>query len=73
MEADPENMKIVMIVGASHITRLVGGLAEHGLNIVNPAKPGRTLNKNTASELKSKTQKSKTRSKRCFYDRSMKQ
>jgi hypothetical protein len=39
---------------ASHVTRIVGGLAECGLDVVNLAKPGWVLNENTASELKNK-------------------
>jgi hypothetical protein len=43
-------------IGASHVTRIVGGLAECGLDIVNLAKPGWTLNENSAAEIKKKLQ-----------------
>jgi hypothetical protein len=44
----------IFAIGASHVTRIVGGLAECGLDVVNLAKPGWVLDDNTASELKNK-------------------
>jgi hypothetical protein len=38
-------------IGASHVARIVGGLAECGLDIVNLAKPGWTLNDTSAAEI----------------------
>jgi hypothetical protein len=41
-------------IGASHVTRIIGGLAECGLDIVNLAKPGWLLNETSAAEIKKK-------------------
>jgi hypothetical protein len=44
----------IFAIGASHITRLVGGLAEHGLNVINLASPGWILTDQSATEIRSK-------------------
>jgi hypothetical protein len=46
---DSEDARI-FIVGASHTTRLVGGLAEKGFNVVSFAKGGWKLNDETVAE-----------------------
>jgi lysophospholipase L1-like esterase len=43
----------IFAIGASHVTRIIGGLAECGLN-VNLARPGWILNELTANDLKKK-------------------
>jgi hypothetical protein len=49
-DTDPGNMRLIMI-GASHTTKLVGGLAELGFSVVNLAKPGWILDENTGAEI----------------------
>jgi hypothetical protein len=44
----------IFAIGASHITRLVGGLAECGLDVINLAKPGWQVTDGSVNELKSK-------------------
>jgi hypothetical protein len=44
----------IFTIGASHVTRIIGGLAECGIDVINLAKPGWTLSENTVSELKLK-------------------
>jgi hypothetical protein len=44
----------IFAIGASHITRLVGGLAECGLDVINLAKPGWQVTDGAVNELKSK-------------------
>jgi hypothetical protein len=44
----------IIAIGASHVTRIIGGLAECGLDVINLAKPGWIMNDNTAAEVKSK-------------------
>jgi hypothetical protein len=49
---DPEtNGQRLFVIGASHATRLVGGLAESGLPVINLATPGWTLDNNSAAEI----------------------
>jgi hypothetical protein len=47
----------IFAVGGSHITRLVGTLAESGISVINLAKPGWTLTEATALEIKTKLKK----------------
>jgi hypothetical protein len=42
------------MIGASHVARIVGGLAEHGLHVTNFAKPGWILDGVTSSETAAK-------------------
>jgi hypothetical protein len=49
-EYDPGKMRVI-IAGASHAARLVGGLAENGLQTVNLTKPGLTFDELTVSKL----------------------
>jgi hypothetical protein len=44
----------IFAIGASHMTRLVGGLAEHGLNVVNLANPGWILTEESATDIRLK-------------------
>jgi hypothetical protein len=44
----------IFAIGASHVTRLVGGLAEHGLSVVNLANPGWILTDESANEIQTK-------------------
>jgi hypothetical protein len=44
----------IIAIGASHITRIIGGLAGCGLDVINLAKPGWVMNENTAAEVKIK-------------------
>jgi hypothetical protein len=46
----------IFVIGASHVVRLVGGLAEKGHNIINLAKPGWKLDSVTAAEIGQKLQ-----------------
>jgi hypothetical protein len=41
----------IFVIGASHVVRLVGGLAEKGHHIINLAKPGWKLDNATAAEI----------------------
>jgi hypothetical protein len=41
-------------IGGSHITRLVGSLAESGISVVNMANPGWKLSENAAQDLRLK-------------------
>jgi hypothetical protein len=43
--------------GASHITKMVGGLTECGINVANLAKPGWTLDENSVTDLKNALKK----------------
>jgi hypothetical protein len=44
----------IFAIGASHVVRLIGGLAECGIEVVNLAKPGWLLSDGSASEIRSK-------------------
>jgi hypothetical protein len=44
----------IYAIGASHVTRIIGGLAECGIDVVNLAKPGWFLTDGSASEIRSK-------------------
>jgi hypothetical protein len=44
----------IFAIGASHVVRLIGGLAECGIEVVNLAKPGWLLTDGSASEIRSK-------------------
>jgi hypothetical protein len=44
----------IFTIGASHVTRIIGGLAECGIDVINLAKPGWTLSENTVTEIKLK-------------------
>jgi hypothetical protein len=44
----------IFAIGASHVTRIIGGLAECGIDVVNLAKPGWSLTDSSASEIRSK-------------------
>jgi hypothetical protein len=46
----------IFVIGASHAVRLVGGLAEKGLNIINLAKPGWKFDDEAACEIGKKLQ-----------------
>jgi hypothetical protein len=48
--SDPDSMK-VFIAGASHAARLVGGLAENGLNTINLTKPGLIFDETAVARL----------------------
>jgi hypothetical protein len=55
-ESDPDQQKII-VIGALHATRLVGGLAEGGLPVINLAKPGWILDSVSAAEIAAKVKK----------------
>jgi hypothetical protein len=57
-ETDPDQQKII-VIGASHATRLVGGLAEGGLPIINLARPGWILDSAAVSDIAAKVKKHK--------------
>jgi hypothetical protein len=44
----------IFVIGASHSTRLVGGLAENGLYVINLAKGGWKLTDESAAEISQK-------------------
>jgi hypothetical protein len=53
-ESDTCKNPRLFAIGASHVTRIVGGLADCGIDIVNLAKPGWTLNDISAVDIKKK-------------------
>jgi hypothetical protein len=47
----------IFAIGASHMTKMVGGLAECSINVINLAKPGWTLDEKTVLDLKNALKK----------------
>jgi hypothetical protein len=47
----------IFAIGASHMTKMVGGLAECGINVINLAKPGWALDEKTVLDLKNTLKK----------------